>query len=124
MTRDQIIETRQALVAQLPVTGEVLRGSLFERSSALRLRRSWFFNRIFHRFSGLIRKLPMAAGVAGGPTTGRNRRAARRSEEQVEVMHALWGEPHVTFKGKWHTIEDAGINPRPARSTCSASCAP
>jgi hypothetical protein len=64
----------------------------------------------------------MAAGVAGGPTTGRNRRAARRSEEQVEVMHALWAEPHVTFKGKWHTIEDAGINPRPARSTCSASC--
>jgi alkanesulfonate monooxygenase SsuD/methylene tetrahydromethanopterin reductase-like flavin-dependent oxidoreductase (luciferase family) len=45
----------------------------------------------------------MAAGVAG-PTTGRNRRAARRSEEQVEVVHALWAEPHVTFNGKWHTI--------------------
>jgi alkanesulfonate monooxygenase SsuD/methylene tetrahydromethanopterin reductase-like flavin-dependent oxidoreductase (luciferase family) len=60
----------------------------------------------------------------GGPTTGRNRRAPRRSEEQVEVMHTLWAEPHVTFKGKWHTIEDAGIKPRPARSTCSASCAP
>jgi alkanesulfonate monooxygenase SsuD/methylene tetrahydromethanopterin reductase-like flavin-dependent oxidoreductase (luciferase family) len=29
-------------------------------------------------------------------------------------MHALWAEPHVTFKGKRHTIEDAGINPRPA----------
>src|SRR6266852_2606604 len=38
----------------------------------------------------------------------------RRSEEQVQVMQALWGEPHVTFKGRWHTIEDAGINPRPA----------
>ena len=38
----------------------------------------------------------------------------RRSEEQVEVMQALWAEPHVDFKGKWHTIEDAGINPRPA----------
>ena len=38
----------------------------------------------------------------------------RRSEEQVEVMQALWAEPHVTFRGKWHTIEDAGINPRPA----------
>ena len=37
----------------------------------------------------------------------------RRSEEQVEVMRALWAEPHVAFKGKWHTIEDAGINPRP-----------
>ena len=38
----------------------------------------------------------------------------RRSEEQVQVMQALWAEPHVAFKGKWHTIEDAGINPRPA----------
>src|SRR5437660_2117470 len=38
----------------------------------------------------------------------------RRSEEQVEVMQALWSEPHVKFKGRWHTIEDAGINPRPA----------
>ncbi|MGE0852814.1 MAG: LLM class F420-dependent oxidoreductase [Hyphomicrobiaceae bacterium] len=39
----------------------------------------------------------------------------KRQEEQVEVMRALWAEPHVTFKGKWHTIEDAGINPLPAR---------
>jgi probable F420-dependent oxidoreductase len=38
----------------------------------------------------------------------------RRSEEQVQVMQALWAEPHVSFKGKWHTIDDAGINPRPA----------
>jgi probable F420-dependent oxidoreductase len=39
----------------------------------------------------------------------------KRQEEQVEVMTALWAEPHVTFKGKWHTIEDAGINPLPVR---------
>ena len=32
MKRDPIIETRQALVTQLPVTGEILRGSLFERT--------------------------------------------------------------------------------------------
>src|SRR3954454_10193952 len=38
----------------------------------------------------------------------------RRSEEQVELMRGLWAEPHVAFKGKWHTIDDAGINPRPA----------
>ena len=38
----------------------------------------------------------------------------RRSAEQVQVMQALWAEPHVTFKGRWHTIDDAGINPRPA----------
>ena len=38
----------------------------------------------------------------------------RRSEEQVQVMQALWSQPHVTFKGRYHTIENAGINPRPA----------
>ena len=39
----------------------------------------------------------------------------KRSEEQVAVMRALWAEPFVTFKGKWHTIPDAGINPLPPR---------
>ncbi|MBS0242506.1 MAG: LLM class F420-dependent oxidoreductase [Proteobacteria bacterium] len=39
----------------------------------------------------------------------------RRSEEQVEVMKALWAEPHVTYKGQWHTIDDAGINPLPTK---------
>lgn len=38
----------------------------------------------------------------------------RRSEEQAQVMELLWANAHVTFKGKYHTIEDAGINPRPA----------
>jgi probable F420-dependent oxidoreductase len=38
----------------------------------------------------------------------------RRSEEQVTVMQKLWAAPHVSFKGRWHTIGDAGINPRPA----------
>ena len=42
------------------------------------------------------------------------RNRGRRSEEQVELMRALWREPHVAFKGTWHTIDDAGINPRPA----------
>ncbi len=37
----------------------------------------------------------------------------KRSEEQVAVMKALWTDPHVTFKGQWHTIDDAGINPLP-----------
>jgi probable F420-dependent oxidoreductase len=39
----------------------------------------------------------------------------KRSEEQVQVLRALWSEPHVTFKGQWHTIDDAGINPMPSR---------
>jgi probable F420-dependent oxidoreductase len=37
----------------------------------------------------------------------------RRSEEQVQVMRQLWAEPHVSFKGRWHEIDDAGINPLP-----------
>ena len=41
----------------------------------------------------------------------------KRSEEQVEVMKALWAAPHVTFKGQWHTIDDAGINPLPGART-------
>jgi probable F420-dependent oxidoreductase len=39
----------------------------------------------------------------------------KRQEEQVEVMRALWADPHVTFKGRWHNIDDAGINPLPVR---------
>jgi probable F420-dependent oxidoreductase len=38
----------------------------------------------------------------------------RRSEEQVQVMQMLWRDEFVRFKGRWHTLDDAGINPRPA----------
>ncbi|MBV9552831.1 MAG: LLM class F420-dependent oxidoreductase [Alphaproteobacteria bacterium] len=41
------------------------------------------------------------------------RNRGRRSEEQVQVMQQLWAEPFVRFAGKWHTLEDVGINPRP-----------
>src|SRR5579872_5914170 len=37
----------------------------------------------------------------------------RRSEEQVQVMQALWRDDFVKFHGKYHTLDDAGINPRP-----------
>jgi probable F420-dependent oxidoreductase len=39
----------------------------------------------------------------------------RRSEEQIEVMRMLWTNELVTFKGRWHTITDAGINPLPVQ---------
>jgi probable F420-dependent oxidoreductase len=39
----------------------------------------------------------------------------KRSEEQVQVMKALWADPYITFEGKWHRLPDAGINPRPPR---------
>ena len=61
----------------------------------------------------------LGIGVGWNPVefTGLNENfhnRGRRSEEQAQVMQALWAQPHVTFKGKYHTIEDAGINPRPA----------
>ncbi len=37
----------------------------------------------------------------------------RRSAEQVEFMQALWANPHVTYKGRWHQVDDAGLNPLP-----------
>ena len=38
-----------------------------------------------------------------------------RSEEQVELMRALWTQPSVTFEGKWHHIDAVGINPLPVQ---------
>jgi probable F420-dependent oxidoreductase len=38
----------------------------------------------------------------------------KRSAEQVQVMQALWAEPHVKFDGEFHHLDDVGINPRPA----------
>ena len=39
----------------------------------------------------------------------------KRIEEQVELMRQLWTAPLVDFKGKWHTIPDAGLNPLPVQ---------
>ena len=39
----------------------------------------------------------------------------RRSEEQIEVMRALWTNDLVTIDRRWHKITDAGINPRPVQ---------
>ena len=39
----------------------------------------------------------------------------RRSEEQIEVLRALWTRELVTFEGRWHKITDAGINPLPVQ---------
>jgi probable F420-dependent oxidoreductase len=38
-----------------------------------------------------------------------------RSEEQIALMRALWAAPTITYHGRWHHIDNAGINPRPAR---------
>jgi probable F420-dependent oxidoreductase len=39
----------------------------------------------------------------------------KRIEEQVEVLRRLWTQPLVTFKGRWHEIPDAGVNPLPVQ---------
>jgi probable F420-dependent oxidoreductase len=61
----------------------------------------------------------LGVGVGWNPVefTGLNENFSnrgRRSAEQVEVMQRLWAYEHVTFDGRWHKIEDAGINPRPS----------
>lgn len=38
-----------------------------------------------------------------------------RIEEQVALLRALWSETAISFSGRWHTMEDAGINPLPAQ---------
>ena len=38
-----------------------------------------------------------------------------RSEEQIDVMRALWTQELVTFEGRWHKITDAGLNPLPVQ---------
>jgi probable F420-dependent oxidoreductase len=39
----------------------------------------------------------------------------RRIEEQIEVMRALWTQELVTYRGRWDTITDAGLNPMPVQ---------
>ena len=39
----------------------------------------------------------------------------RRSEEQLELMRALWTQEAVTFEGRWHKVTDAGLNPLPVQ---------
>jgi probable F420-dependent oxidoreductase len=38
-----------------------------------------------------------------------------RIEEQIEVMRLLWTREVVSFKGEYHRIDEAGINPLPVQ---------
>ena len=88
MIRSQIIATRQALIAQLPVTGEILRGSLIERM----VRHS--------------RGCTICAGGGGHPlwvltisyAGGRTRQFSLRREQVDEVRRWL---------GNYHTLKEA-----------------
>ncbi|MCH8089972.1 MAG: LLM class F420-dependent oxidoreductase [Chloroflexi bacterium] len=39
----------------------------------------------------------------------------RRSEEQIDVMRALWTKKLVDYQGRWHHIRGAGLNPLPVQ---------
>jgi probable F420-dependent oxidoreductase len=39
----------------------------------------------------------------------------RRCEEQIDVMRKLWTNRSVSYEGKWHKINDAGIWPLPVQ---------
>jgi probable F420-dependent oxidoreductase len=38
-----------------------------------------------------------------------------REVEQIRLMRRLWTEPLLTYKGKWHAVTDAGLNPLPVQ---------
>ena len=40
----------------------------------------------------------------------------KRQAEQVELLRTLWTEETFTYDGEFHTIDAAGINPRPTES--------
>lgn len=88
MTRDQLTATRQALVSRLPVTGEILRGSVVERM----VRHS--------------RGCSICAGGGGHPLTvltvtyagGRTRQLSLRREQVEEVRRWL---------GNYHKLKEA-----------------
>jgi probable F420-dependent oxidoreductase len=39
----------------------------------------------------------------------------RRIEEQIALMRALWTQEVVDFKGRWHRVDRAGLNPLPVQ---------
>ena len=38
-----------------------------------------------------------------------------RQEEQIALLRELWAHDTIDFRGAWHRVDRAGINPRPAR---------
>lgn len=86
-----ILPQRQTvIVAKQAATVDVLSGGRFRLGVGVGMLR--------HEYEGL-----------GEDFTNRG----ARSEEQLQLLRALWAQEHVTFEGRWHRIDDAGINPRP-----------
>jgi len=65
-------------------------------------------------------RLRLGIGIGWNPVEyealGENfKNRGRRSEEQIEVLRALWTKDLVSFEGRWHKITDAGLNPLPVQ---------
>src|SRR5207245_1887984 len=65
-------------------------------------------------------KLRLGVGVGWNPVEyealGMNfHTRGRVVEEQIEVMRLLWSQEIVSYKGQFHTITEAGLNPLPVR---------
>ncbi len=43
------------------------------------------------------------------------RTRGRRSEEQIQVLQQLWTQNLVKFEGKFHKLDDVGLNPMPVQ---------
>jgi len=39
----------------------------------------------------------------------------RRSEEQIALMRQLWTQPVISFEGRYHHVQAAGLNPLPVQ---------
>jgi probable F420-dependent oxidoreductase len=65
-------------------------------------------------------KLRLGVGVGWNPVEyealGKDfHTRGRVVEEQVEVMRLLWSQEVISYKGQFHTITEAGLNPLPIR---------
>lgn len=65
-------------------------------------------------------KLRLGVGVGWNPVEyealGMNfHTRGRVEEEQIEVLRLLWSQEIVSYKGQFHTITEAGLNPLPVR---------
>ena len=65
-------------------------------------------------------KLRLGVGVGWNPVEyealGMNfHMQGRVEEEQIEVLRLLWSQEIVSYKGQFHTITEAGLNPLPVR---------
>src|SRR5205807_2821090 len=65
-------------------------------------------------------KLRLGVGVGWNPVEyealGMNfHTRGRVVEEQIEVLRLLWSQEIVSYKGQFHTITEAGLNPLPVR---------